>query len=541
MSLPIELIDRVVTSGLDSLESVLAWSKVGSHFRTVVREGLGVLKIWDSDRGSFRASPAPWDCDMLSDDKNTVNVYTDSFKFCDVSEFLTKFDNLLIVIVSYRCYSDPLATTLCELSKGLNDIGVLKNLCFIYKTHTNFLSKFYFRELSHCTHVLRLCELYVVANSNISCKEVDMFDIDTIFDTTYLHNLEVLYTLNIRKGKKVIAPRLLTIKQLHCADNDKIVNHLRGCPRLSTIEQFQVPPGSRAVLPPCDHLTLVSFNTNTERDLIDGSFVRESLTIKMSPMCSEPIFKNIKCCNIRTLSLEFNNKVFGGSKFVDCFFGNLRSYRCPQNTDWDDLVNAKSYYIDSIDFKISDILSLQNFAQIPFTMNRLILSSTTRELRLAEDTISQFRTTSGCSQVIRDSARIEVDLSSVWDCTVFHHLVIPHLTSDSQLFLTINQTTIASELEKTGTSDPSGNLLNKLQLDCCNNRIRLSIPKVKAFEVSFLKECTNDKHEASFQAPLAAQLPLGSVALLHPFIIAGRVTSEGSLEQDVIEFVNANA
>lgn len=535
MSLPIEIIDRVVTSGLDSLESLLAWSKVGSHFRTIIKRKLGVLKIWDLDRESSKTLADPCNYELLSDERNTACVNTDTFKFPVLSEFLRKFDNVLIVIVSDRCYSDPLATALCELSRGLSGMGTLKNLCFMYKTTTNFLSKFYFRELSHCQSQLRLCELHIFANRDINHQEVDMFDIDTIFETTYLHDVETLFTLNIRRGKKVIAPRIMTVNQLQCEDNTTIVDDLQYCPLLKTIEKFQVPPGKRVVLPPCDHLTLVSYNSNTERDLVDGSFVRESLTIRASPMCSEANFKNIKCRNIRSLCVEFSNSVWGNVKFIDCAFGNLRSYRCPVNTEWEDLVYSNSIYVDTIIFKISNMLSLQNLAQIPFTLDNLVLNSDDKELKPPECKPDQMRSIYGCKQVIQELKRLEFELSSIWDCAVFQHVIIPNLTNDSELCLTINESHIARELEKAREWDRSLYLLESLQLDWNRNKIRFCIPKLKAFQLSIIRERMDETRERVFQ------LPVGTMSLLHPLLATNGANYVNLSEHDVIEFIDTNA
>lgn len=78
MNLPIEVLDRVVTSGLDSFESLMAWSQIGVHFRSVVRKKLGILAIIDSDKHASRASPAPLNYDLVSDESNTMCVFSDT-------------------------------------------------------------------------------------------------------------------------------------------------------------------------------------------------------------------------------------------------------------------------------------------------------------------------------------------------------------------------------------------------------------------------------------------------------------------------------
>ena len=327
MRLPIEIIDKVVTSSLDSFETLISWSKINVHFKDLIKENLGVLSVWDSDRDSTRVSPAPLNYDSISIESNTFCISSDWFRFEDILDFLEKFNNILVVIVSDRCYSDPLATMLCELTRGMSELGIARNLCIIYKTRTNFLSKLYFRELYHCSAQLRLCELHIVGNDLLD-HESDMCDIDTIFEMTNLHNIATLYTLNIRACRRLVAPQLRIIKQLQVEKNCDVVEALKYCRKLSRIDQFQIPVWKEAVLPPCDNLTIINFNTDIERHLIDGSHVRESLTIKTSLKSSNPLFQNIKCHNITSLTIECGSNFWGVIKFTDCYFGNLKHYSC---------------------------------------------------------------------------------------------------------------------------------------------------------------------------------------------------------------------
>lgn len=538
MNLPIEVLDRVVTSGLDSFESLMAWSQIGVHFRSVVRKKLGILAIIDSDKHASRASPAPLNYDLVSDESNTMCVFSDTFDFGNVSEFLGRFDNILVVVMSDRFYSDPLATTLGELSKGLSGMGQEKNICLIYKTYVNFLSKFYFRELCHCSALLRLCELHILANSSgaFDREEVDMFDVDTIFENTYLHNVEIVYTLNLRRGRKVMAPKLRTLKHLQVEDNSGIVESLKYCPLLSNIDQYQLPPGRTVILPPCDHLVIANYNTNVVRDLVDGSHVRESLTIKPSLLSSEPKFMNIKCPSIVSLYLEFNTNILGNVKFIDCFFGNLKSYKAPISTDWEDLVYSKSVYIDTIGFTVSSILSLQNLCEIPFSLNKLILYSSDVELQVTELQPVQLETVSSYKQIIQDLKRIEFHLHNIWDCVVFQHNILPFLVEDTELFVEIDRYSIANEILKARMKDSTLSQLAILQLNWNQSKLVFRIPKLKAFQI-YSNAQQQQFHESRGRS---SSMNGDTLSLLHPLVHTTENAFANRSQIDIIDFIDMN-
>lgn len=492
MRFPIEILDQFVTNGLDSFETLMSWSKIGPHFKHLVEENLGVLALWDADKESTRASPAPLDYGAISGESNTLCVFSDWFRYDSVEEFLSRFSSILVVIVTDRGYSDPLASALSELAKGLSEEKVenegdcsaaIKNLCIIYKTKANFISKFYFRELLHCSHSLRLAELHIVGNGSLN-ESLNMFDLDTCFEITNLHNVEVLYTLNIRSSGILVAKELKTIKRLFIDPKRNVFEALASAPHLSNIENFQMPAGKTVRLPPCDNLTLTNFNTDIPRELIDGSHVRGTIVIKCSLKCTSSIFQRIKCPHLKALHLEMNRSIWGKVAFYECSFGSLEVFKASIDTDWQTLLSCGADNLKSISVSIGRFNDLVGIEHVPFKLTSMEFLSPKNRDSLRTVTSKKLKTMNQVStQTLKDLLDLKFELFTLWDCLLFQNLILPAISEHSKLCIFLDKISIYQELCPVTPFEFLFDRFNACNLDIEHGIIKFLVPKVQEFKV----------------------------------------------------------
>ncbi|KAL3240022.1 ancestral locus [Nakaseomyces bracarensis] len=427
MKLPSEILDIIASHGLDSCKTSIAWSDVSSYFRDLVKKLVGIVVIQDGsmnpldDNNGF-SSILNYKV-LLHEEHNTLFVNADMKLSSEVIvEFLNRFNNLVLVIQSDRSFSDPLTSTLNEIARCCHH-GT--NLCIIYSTSMNFLSKLYFREFGLRENDIILSELHVIGTQMIP-KEADLCDIDTLFESTYLYNLNNLFSLSVRhEDHHLIAPKLNSIRQLNYQDPTfNLYNFLSSCKGLKVIESMKfplsanIPEENLYILPSCDKIHLNNYNTGVIYPIVDGSAVRRELKISPTIRASDPEFSNLYFERIRVLEIEMNPSTTHHVRFVRCNFSNLRSLQLKScMAHWDDLVNSNSY-LYHLKVNINSIEQLKWLSECPFNLKTLeIASSTNRILDFNCDPLMY-------NEMKINFSHIKMDIQTVWSLYLLDKVIM---------------------------------------------------------------------------------------------------------------------
>ncbi|SCV04490.1 LAMI_0H16556g1_1 [Lachancea mirantina] len=492
MILPIEILEQVVTSGLDSFETSMSWSEISPRFQDVVRQKLGIVVITDLSYRRHEPSPGPLCFKRLSGDQNTFITSSDQYRLEELRDFVESFDYLLIVVATDRAFSDPLMEALTRLAEivASNSRTRPKDICLIYKTGTNYLSKMYFREFWLHRKKMGLNELHILGVGQTG--SLDLCDLDMIFKITYLHNVHSLYSLNIPNARhKLIAPDLNSIRQLEAVANVRLEETFASCPNMAVIEQFRLPSGiDRSIyeLPACESFAFMNFNPDLKYTNIDGHRVREELTIKTALKMQNLELKNLEFSQIYRLNMHSSTMTLDEIVFKDCFFPNVEVLDLSSNQahiSWASLQSSCSN-IALLRTSVRDLHDLRWLAECPFHFRQIDFTSGKTKPTIhgfSKEDILEVAQSSNCSRLIKDAECIEVEVREFWDFIMLQLLILPNLASNSRLQVTINQSASTKSIYDSATDSniPLETLLQSWGFNYAGSHIRLNVPKIKEF------------------------------------------------------------
>ncbi|SCU86288.1 LANO_0C07426g1_1 [Lachancea nothofagi CBS 11611] len=508
MILPLEILEQIVVSGLDSFETAKAWCKLSPCFRSQVTRNMGIVIISDASDGHDKDNPRDLqvlDYKMLSDGRNTLLLDADSFNSHLLQGFLEKYGNLLLVVVTYKQFSDPLLSVLNCVAEQIAKINsnYRKNLCMIYKTPCNFLSKVYFRQFLLFPKHIRLCELHL-----LGCEESvehDNMDLDLVFEVTNLHNVRHLFSLNIQKSNhKLLAPNLESIRELEVNSSIDLVVAFKNTPRLSNIIQFRIPTGlslKSYVLPPCDSIKLVQFNPQLAYPVVEGQSVRQHLSITTSLKTEKSFLRNLNFPNIRKLTVASLASLVEDVTFENCQFPKLKIYDGSHAfglTDWGSL-SACGATLESVEISFDNCRDLATFIQCPYqlpgtlkitsmVMNSNLLSMKNELKTLVKDP--------RCRSMVEACSKIIMNITTVWQCALLHFMILPNISKTAALCLKI-------DLKELG-----GDIKNY----CNNNNITRS-------ELCELSEIPNDGEVFRMVLPRSSKITLLDIDSVEPSLM----------------------
>lgn len=344
-TLPDEILELIVRHNNDSIRTLISWALISPRIRNLVSKEIGIITIQDGSISQFQ-NILDFQClisennihydnnealvsnhiHIISDDIDDEYIMNEQQSF---SHFISHFNNLLIVIETTRPYSENLSNTLTRVANSCH-YGI--NICVFYKTHTNFLSKLYFKSFKNILPHISLTELYIFGDTTFqSVSQESLIDIDTLFQTVYIQDLNTIYSLDIIDDTtRFYAPRLVSIKKINYKDSTNIAHFLRHCTNIQNIDylKFPVPRISNGksttfVLPSCRNITLNEFSNDVSYPIIDGSKISKALTLKPTLRSTDPIFKNLWFPEITCLQLSISD--FKIVKLIDCDFNQVRN------------------------------------------------------------------------------------------------------------------------------------------------------------------------------------------------------------------------
>lgn len=467
MRFPSELIDLIVSQGLDSCRTSIAWSNISPHYRDLITKQLGLVVLDDGTKESDETKLF-LDYQVLMVEGNTLHFETDHPEYERLKQFIVKFSSLLVVIHSGRSYNDVLASI-------LNDIGQFSaagtSVCIVYSNSLNFLSKLYFRELSLYQDKIRLCELHVLGNGKANVDEV--CDLNTLFERTYLYNLKSIYSLDVQSSQhQLISQDLLTIKQLNFVAYDEASSSFFSqCPNLKTIESMKYPIKYQDTLyrlPRCDSITLTHYVSGSHYPPLDGSTVAKELTLIPSLRSEDPEFQGLNFPRLKSLRLKLNDATSHLVRFHNCNFSSLNEFACGSCTiPWADMISA-GWSSGELAVTLTSVEQLQWLTSSPPGIDRLrILNPKTRFMEFPASHI--FET----SKLNFDT--ISLELSTVWQCYLLQKLILPHLESNQCLMIIFDENALSESLASKWDK--------KLNLEFEDDYLVFKIPPLRHFQL----------------------------------------------------------
>lgn len=488
MQFPSELIDLIVSEGLDSCRTSISWSHISSHYRDLITKQLGLVVLHDGAR-ELNEAKLFLDYRILMNDENTLHCETDHPDYEALKQFIVRYSSLLVVIHSNKSYNDVLASILNDVAQ-FSSPGT--SLCIVYSNSLNFLSKLYFRELSLYQSKIRLCELHVLGNGNADVDEV--CDLNTLFERTYLYNLRSIYSLDVQSSShQLISQDLQTIKQLNfMAYDDASSAFFSQCPNLKIIESMKYPikdQDTPCQLPSCDSITLTHFVSGCHYPPIDGSAIGVELTLIPSLRSGEPEFHGLYFPRLQRLKLKLNDLVSHQVRFHDCNLSSLQELACGSCiVPWADLSSA-GWSSGGIAVTLVSDEQLRWLTLSPPAISKLRISSP--QSRFLEFPASQLFETSKLN-----FSTIMLELTIAWQCYLLQKLVLPNLNSDDSLLITLNESSLADSLALN-----SGKEHGLVFEDDC---VVFRIPPLRHFE---LIETSSARSGASKSSPILSTSP----------------------------------
>lgn len=496
MNFPNEILNLIVSEGLDCCHTSIAWSQISTAFKDIITEKLGVIVILDG-YSSFDEQQLPIECDSLMDEKNTLYTLTDHPENASLAKFIPKYSNILVVVHSNRSYSDVLANMFYDIARNCSQ-GT--SICIIYSTSLNFLSKLYFRELSLYQENITLCELHVIGSS--SGDENEMCDINTLFERTYIYNLSSLYSLDVQTpSHKLFSKDLKVIKLLNLLEfNEDTSNFFSECPSLSIIESTKFPTNTGATcrtfrLPRCNSITLTNYVDGSHYPDIDGSCVYDSLTLVPSLRSLDPEFSNLFFLNLKKLRLKLNDLGSHLVRFFGCQFPNLKFLECGSCVvPWSDLIAAKAD-LKLIKLTLTSLEQLEWISSYPGSLKSLYIEAP--QARIVHFPISSVFEN---SQLYFEN--ISIEISHLWQCYLLEKVVLSHSKPLMSLKIILNETLLAESIPLTGLH------ISKWGLICEDDYI--------IFKISFMAHFTLLAKETKIRDETSDSLRIEEHAVSNP-------------------------
>ncbi|GAV53759.1 hypothetical protein ZYGR_0AK02610 [Zygosaccharomyces rouxii] len=340
MELPSEILELIVSQGLDSCQTSISWMQISPIFQKLVIELLGVVVLQDGVQ-DLQDMDLPFDYKRLMSNSNVLQVPTDYPNAEQILRFIKKYMHLLIVIQSDRNYSDVLASLIVSITKGCNRSTTVS---VIYFNSQNYLSKLYFRGMASCQENVDFSELHVVGKAPLSRSE--LFDVYTLFQRTFLYHLKNIYSLDIQsKDHRVISQDLTVINQLNFGTfDDQWENYFIECPNLRKIENTKYPirtSDEPFKLPKCESISLTHYVDGIHYQPIDGSQIYGELKLVPTLRSGDPEFYNLRFANLKKLKLVLSDSGSHSIRFHDCDFGSVDSLDCASGlVPWTDLTDS---------------------------------------------------------------------------------------------------------------------------------------------------------------------------------------------------------
>lgn len=384
-ALPDEILELIVRANDDSIRTLISWSIISTHIRDLVGAEIGIITITDGQH-PHRDFPDLLGFQILIDpisqnhlqlnsddiDDEYIQDQTQSFKY-----FISRFNNILIVIDSARPFSEHLTNTLTRIANSCH-LGI--NICVFYKTSTNFLSKLYFKPFKLLGETIVLTELYIFGNDSQNESVDSLVDIETLFQNVIIQDLKSIYSLDIfDDSKNFLAPDLITIKKINYNDHINIGFFLRNCIKIKNIDSLKFPLLNQQQdkvqvfqLPTCNRITLNEFNNDVKYPIINGNQIKDKLTLNPSLRSNNPIFKNLLFPNIKTL--EFEIYTFKIVNLINCYFNNVINLDMGNCIiPWNNFKfnNVSSEFKLNISLRLTDWQQLHWLYQCPYQIDTL--------------------------------------------------------------------------------------------------------------------------------------------------------------------------
>lgn len=472
MELPREVLELIISQGLDSCQTSISWMQISSIFRKLVLTLLGVVVLQDGV-SELKDIELPFDYKMLMHKSNTLYVNTDHPRAGELLAFIKRYSHLVIVVQTNRNYSDVLGSLMAGIAQ---DCCSGATICIVYSTLQNYLSKLYFRGISMFQQRVRLSELHVVGNSAMYKSE--LFDINTLFERTFLYHLRKIYSLDVQSmNNKLISQDLKVIKQLNFANfDDEWYHYFAFCPNLKKIEDTKFPLRNNEEtfkLPRCESIALTHYVDGPRYQPIDGSQICEELALVPTLRSVDCHFHSLYFAKLKKLRLVFSNSESHNIRFRDCDFRSLSILDCGLCLiPWSDL-QSSGVELKQIKLAMGTSEQIQWLLSCPYNLEKISIVSQNSRLPASPSF-------SSIPQGSLNVYALDIEIRSLWHCYLFHHLVFQSVNHSSDLKITLDLNSLMqSMLDSTFAIEEWG---LPIEDDC----MAFKVPQVKHFTLTLV-------------------------------------------------------
>ncbi|CDF90547.1 ZYBA0S07-03554g1_1 [Zygosaccharomyces bailii CLIB 213] len=469
MEFPREVLELIVSQGLDSCQTSVSWMQISSVFQKLVTNLLGVVVLQDGV-SSLESIELPFLYKMLMHKSNTLYISTDHPDAERLLEFIKAYSHLVLVVQTNRNYSDVLGSLMAGIVQGCN-LGT--TICIVYSTLQNYLSKLYFRGISIFKQRVELSELHVVGNSAMYTDE--LFDINTLFERTFLYHLRKIYSLDVRsRGHNLISQDLNIIKQLKFSSFDEEWFHyFANCPNLKKIEDMKFPlrsTGRTFRLPKCDSITLTHYVEGAHYQPIDGSQICEELTLVPTIRSVDCQFYSLNFGNLKKLKLVLSNSESHNIRFTNCNFDCLQTLDCGSCLiPWSDL-ESSGVRLKHLKLTLSTTEQVQWLSSCPYDLEKISVGSQNVRSPSSPSSSKVHLDTISCSNV-------EIEIDSLWHCCLCHTLIFPNINHTTDLTIILNQALLMQSILDSNFP------IEKWKLPLEDDTLVFRIPQLKHFSL----------------------------------------------------------
>lgn len=481
MILPIEILDVIIRNNSTSFKTLISWSQIFDTYKDIISKEVGLLILNDM---SFSNNETPLNYNVLLNKTNNMtlnpNEQIDSVDLnLRLLEFLSEFNNLLIIIKSDNSYNENLTTLLSKVVRFANNNT---NICVIYKNFSNFMSKLYLNEFKKNKQNLLLSELHIFG----SCAKDSLYDIDTFFETTYLYNIKDIYSLDIQgKDHQIFANELESVKQINYSQTaPNLASFFSNCPKLSHLGTTKFPANYHLnvyTLPCCNSLELTDHHLNVKYPIINGVFVKEKLILSPGLRSVNSNYKNLYFPNIEKLVINYNEITNTDVNFSNCDFSNLKTLDCGTAlVQWSDLRFTHAD-LNTLRLKIYDISQLKWLMDCPYQLNSITFQTPNYTQNIWAN-MEYFLENNPDFKFDIKAKEIKLDVKSIDQCSILENLILPLLNESSSLHLNINEEKL---IESYVTSKYPVQENYNISVDECNNNIIFNLPKLNNLTVIY--------------------------------------------------------
>lgn len=488
MLFPIEILDVIVANNSDSFKTLISWAQISPYYRDFISQNVAIISLFDG----FNATCSyPLNYDILCTHENHISINALDNNMEVMKNHIQQQNNILIAVHSNGAFSQPLRMTLAQIAHLCQPYT---NICILYENTSNFLSRLYFQEFERLSITLNLAELYIFGNMGNHVNS-GLFDLTTLFETTYIDNISEINSLAITHSTHcILAPCIQNIKSISISPIvTDIISPLRMCPFIHNLGSLNFPISHTTEewfeIPGCNNISLSNFHSGVKYPTINGALVRNKLTLVEGMLESDPTFSHLNFPNIVELELDVGITPNQIVRLQQCELQSLRILNADSAiVPWRDLIMA-GCHIDTLKLKLYSFDQIKWLNECPFRIHNIEI------LPSKNSNIPNILFPENC-RLLEMYDNITLNADTLTHYNILQSIVLPNININQTLSLSVNE----REVTKAMKQNPNFATIYSLYLNDSNGT-SFKIPYLHHFKVSLVQEETLilDEQGCSFE------------------------------------------